>query len=37
MLLKEYKIYEYLKVLNRALEITDIRFYERDVFHSVDP
>ena len=30
--LKEYKGYEYLKVLNEALEVADIRFYSRRYF-----
>jgi ankyrin repeat protein len=34
-LLKEYEAYEFLKILNEALEIADIRFYSRNTY--VDP
>ncbi len=38
MLRKEYETYEYLRILNNAFEIADIRFYSRDVFEAlVDP
>jgi hypothetical protein len=33
--LKEYEAYEYLKILQKALEIADIRFYSKNLY--VDP
>ena len=38
MLRKEYEAYEYLRILNKALEIADIGFKSRDIFETlVDP
>jgi ankyrin repeat protein len=38
MHLKEFEAYEYLKILNEALEVADIRFYSRPIFKiNADP
>ncbi len=38
MLRKEYEAYEYLRILNNAFEIADIRFNSRSIFETrVDP
>jgi hypothetical protein len=38
MHLKEFEAYEYLKILNEALEVADIRFYSQPRFDIItDP